>query len=50
VKNKPGLILSKEEGRLAKDDVRALVEAEHIDIVTAIEIQWDITCRTVPIS
>lgn len=44
----PGIILSKAEGRQAKDDVRALHESGLLDIITAIEIQWDITCRTVP--
>lgn len=45
-----GLILSRDEGRQAKDDVRALHESGLIDVLTAVEIQWDITCRTVPIS
>lgn len=42
------MILSQEEGRQAKDDVRVLHEAGLIDIVTAVETQWDITKRTVP--
>lgn len=44
------LILSREEGRQAKDDVRTLHESGLIDLLTTVEIQWDITCRTVPLS
>lgn len=44
------MILSREEGRQAKDDVRTLHEAGLMDVLTAVETQWDITCRTVPIS
>ena len=44
------MILSREEGRQAKDDVRALHESGLLDVLTAVEIQWDITCRTVPVA
>lgn len=42
------MILSREEGRQAKDDVRALYESGLVDILTTVETQWDITQRTVP--
>lgn len=44
----PGMIISKDEGRAEKDMVRRAREAGVIDIVTAVEMQWDITQRTVP--
>ena len=44
------MILSRDEGRQAKDDVRMLHESGLTDVLTAVEAQWDITCRTVPIS
>lgn len=43
-----GMIISRDEGRTEKDQVRRAKEAGVIDIVTAIEMQWDITKRTVP--
>lgn len=43
------MILSREEGRQAKDDVRKLHESGLIDLLTTVETQWDIECRTVPI-
>lgn len=46
----PGIILSQEEGRQAKDDVRIMVDSAMLDLLTAVEIQWDITCRTVPVA
>lgn len=44
------MILSREEGRQAKDDVRMLHESGLMDVLTAVETQWDITSRTVPTS
>lgn len=43
------MILSREEGRQAKDDVRKLHESGLMDLPTTVETQWDIECRTVPI-
>lgn len=44
------MILSREEGRRAKDDVKALFEMGLVDLLTTVETQWDITCRTVPVA
>lgn len=46
----PGMILSREEARAAKDTVRRAHEAGYIDLLSTVEMQWDITCRTVPVA
>ena len=43
------LILSREEARQAKDDVKTLHEMGLLDLLSTVEAQWDITCRTVPL-
>lgn len=45
---KPGMILSREEGRAARDVVSGAYKAGYIDIVTTVEMQYDVVCRTVP--
>lgn len=42
------MILSREEGRAAKDDVREVREMGLITTREAVAAQWDITKRTVP--
>lgn len=42
------VILSREEARAEKDRVRKAYDSGVIDVITAVEMAWDITCRTVP--
>lgn len=42
------MILASSEGREQKDQIRRAHEAGVIDTITAVEMQWDVTCRTVP--
>lgn len=44
----PGMILSRDEARAAKDTVSNAYKAGYLDVLTTIQMQWDITCRTVP--
>lgn len=49
MKAEQGMIISRDEARTEKDQVRRAREAGVIDIVTAVEMQWSITERTVPV-
>lgn len=44
----PGLILSREEGKKARDLVFKAHEAGHIDAPTAFEMSMDVLMRTIP--
>lgn len=44
------IILSREEARAEKDRVRDAYDVGVIDVCTAVEMAWDITCRTVPVA
>ena len=46
----PGMILSRSEGRVARDLVYNARRAGHIDTRTAITLAWDIIQRTVPVA
>lgn len=44
----PGMILSSEEGRAARDVVRGALKAGYIDTTMAVQMSYDIVQRTVP--
>lgn len=44
-----GMIISRDEARIEKDQVHRALEAGVIDLTTATEMAWETTKRTVPV-